>query len=96
MQFSKISRLFAACTMAVSAVFVLNACKEDEEVFPAPSVSAGAEASGVPGAKVNVTASISAPGGLKTLTVLKNGAPFDTKTYGGTETSYNYTKEYTI
>ncbi|RFS16571.1 Ig-like domain repeat protein [Emticicia sp. C21] len=96
MQFSKISRLFAACTMAVSAMFVLNACKEDEEVFPAPSVSAGTEASGVPGAKVNVTASVSAPAGLKTLTVLKNGAPFDTKTYGGTETSDNYTKEYTI
>ncbi|WP_229251160.1 Ig-like domain repeat protein [Emticicia sp. BO119] len=96
MQFSKFSRLFAACTMAVSAVFVLNACKEDEEVFPAPSVSAGTEASGVPGAKVNVTASISAPAGLKTLTVLKNGAAFDTKTYAGTETSDNYTKEYTI
>ncbi|RYU96735.1 Ig-like domain repeat protein [Emticicia agri] len=82
--------------MAVSAVFVLNACKEDEEVFPAPSVSAGTEASGVPGAKVNVTASISAPAGLKTLTVLKNGAAFDTKTYTANETSDNYTKEYTI
>lgn len=96
MQFSKFSRLFAASAMAVSAVFVLNACKEDEEVFPAPSVSAGTEASGVPGAKVNVTASISAPAGLKTLTVLKNGVAFDTKTYGGTETSDSYTKEYTI
>lgn len=96
MQFSKISRLFAVCTMAVSAVFVLNACKEDEGVFPAPIVSAGTEASGVPGAKVNITASISAPAGLKNLTVLRNGAPFDTKTYGGTETSDSYTKEYTI
>jgi hypothetical protein len=96
MQFSKFSRLFALSTMAVSAVFVLNACKEDEEVFPAPSVSAGAEASGVPGAKVNITASVSAPAGLKTLTVLKNGVAFDTKTYGGTETSDSYTKEYTI
>jgi len=96
MQFSKFSRMFAACTMAVSAVFVLNACKEDEEVFPAPSVSAGAEASGVPGAKVNVTASISAPAGLKSLTVLKNGAAFDTKTYTAGETSDSYTKEYTI
>jgi hypothetical protein len=96
MQFSKFSRLFATCMIAVSAVFVLNACKEDEQVFPAPSVSAGTEASGVPGAKVNITASISAPAGLKTLTVLKNGAAFDTKTYGGTETSDSYTKEYTI
>lgn len=96
MQFSKLSRLFAASAMAVSAVFVLNACKEDEEVFPAPTASAGAEASGIPGAKVNVTASISAPAGLKTLTVLKNGAPFDTKTYTDGATSDNYSKEYTI
>ncbi|PLK43890.1 cell shape-determining protein MreB [Emticicia sp. TH156] len=96
MQFSRLSRLFAASAMAVSAVFVLNACKEDEEVFPAPTASAGAEASGVPGAKVNVTASISAPAGLKTLTVLKNGAAFDTKTYTDGATSDNYSKEYTI
>lgn len=97
MQFSKFSRLFAACTIAASAILVLDGCKKDEEtVFPAPTVSAGAAASGVPGAKVNVTASVSAPAGLKTLTVLKNGAPFDTKTYAGTETSDNYTKEYTI
>lgn len=96
MQFSKFSRLFAACTIAVASVFVLNSCKEDEEVFPAPTVSPGAETSGVPGAKVNVTASVSAPAGLKTLTILKNGSPFDTKTYTGNETADSYSKEYTI
>ena len=96
MQFSKFSRLFAAITVTFVSVFMLNSCKEEEEVFPAPSVSAGTEASGVPTAKVNVSAAISAPAGLKTVTVLKNGAAFDTKTYTDGATSDNYTKEYTI
>lgn len=78
-----------------SMTLAFTACKKEDEIAPAPTVSTGAALSGVPGAKVTITANISAPGGLKTVTVLKNGAAFDTKTFAG-ETSTTYTKEYTI
>jgi hypothetical protein len=73
----------------------ITSCK-DKEVAPAPSITAGTEVSGTPGGKVNITASINAPGGLKTLTVLKNGATFDSKSYQDGATTDSYTKEYTI
>lgn len=94
MFFNRKFRLFAVVASLFATSALISSCKE-EEVPPAPSVSAGTEASGTPGTKVNITATINAPGGLKTLTVLKNGVAFDSKTYSG-ETSDNYSKEYTI
>lgn len=90
------SKITKAVAMMLSMALVFSACKKEDEVAPAPTVSAGSAAlSGVPGAKVTITATVSAPGGLKSITVLKNGAAFDSKTFAG-ETSATYTKEYTI
>jgi hypothetical protein len=80
--------------LGISISFI--ACKStDEEVPPIPTISAGSALSGSVGTKVSITATINAPGGLKSLTVLKNGVAFDTKTFTG-ETSATYTKEYQI
>jgi hypothetical protein len=89
------TKITKALIMMLTVAFTFTACKEDAEIAPAPTVSAGAALSGIPGAKVTLTATISSPGGLKTVTVLKNGVAFDSKTYAG-ETSATYTKEYTI
>ncbi len=81
--------------MSFSIALLFSACKKTEEIAPAPTVTAGVALAGVPGTKVSLTATISSPGGLKTVTVLKNGAAFDSKTFSG-ETSATYTAEYTI
>jgi hypothetical protein len=86
---------FVTITALFSAVLTFNACKKADEVFPAPTVSAGAAASGLAGAVVKITATVNAPGTLRTLTVLKNGVQWDSKTYT-TDVSDNYTKDYTV
>jgi hypothetical protein len=83
-----------ALTILISGALLFSACKEDE-IIPVPTVSAGAAISGTPGSKVSLSATINAPGGLKSVTVLKNGAAYDAKNYTG-ETSVTYTSEYTI
>lgn len=52
--------------------------------------------SGVAGATVTVKASINAPAGLKSITVLKNGVAFDSKTYAAAEKTADYSKDYAI
>ncbi|CAH0995961.1 hypothetical protein EMA8858_02089 [Emticicia aquatica] len=89
------TKITKALVMMLSMALIFTACKKDEEIAPAPTVSTGAALSGIPGAKVSLSATISAPGGLKSVTVLKNGAAFDTKTFAG-ETAATYTKEYTV
>ncbi len=84
-----------ALVMMLSMALIFTACKKEDEIAPAPTVSATGALSGVPNAKVTITANINAPGGMKTVIVLKNGAAFDNKAYAG-ETSTTYTKEYTI
>jgi len=73
--------------MAVLSVISIafSACQKDEEVFPVPTVTSSGALSGIPGATVSVKATISAPAGLKSITVLKNGVAFDTKSFMGTE-----------
>lgn len=90
--------LKSLCAVALAASVVLfNACKkEDEEIGPAPTITAGSSVSGLPAATVKITATINAPEGIKTLTVLKNGAPFDTKTYAEGTTTDSYSKDYVI
>ena len=93
---------FTNLTRSVSAIAILgmalifNACKREEEVFPAPTLTAGAAANGLAGATVKITATINAPAGMKTLTVLKNGQAFDSKSYTGAEISENYSKDYVV
>ena len=83
--------------MAVLSVVSLafSSCQKEEEVFPLPTVTSSGALSGIAGASVTVSATISAPAGLKSITVLKNGAPFETKVLAG-EKSYTYTSTYTI
>ena len=57
----------------LSLALVFNACKKEEEIGPAPTITAGNATQGLVGAVAKITATINAPEGLKTLTVLKNG-----------------------
>jgi hypothetical protein len=86
--------LVAIATISI-ALFATSCEKEKATVFPVPTVSIVGNLSGLPGTVVTLKASINAPAGLKTITVLKNGAAFDSKTYTG-ETAIEYSKDYTI
>jgi hypothetical protein len=84
-----------AIALLLSMTLVFNACKKEDEVFPAPTVTTSGTLAGTVGTKVQIAASINAPGGIKQVNVLKNGAAFDAVTGNG-QTSLAYTKEYTI
>lgn len=88
-------KMLRTIALLLSTAVIFNACKEEEEVFPAPTVTAGTSANGKAGDVVKITATINAPGGLKTLTVLKNGQTFESKAFTG-ETTTSYTKDYTV
>ncbi|WP_428654685.1 Ig-like domain repeat protein [Runella sp.] len=95
MNFRRLTR--TALTLGVlSMALIFNACKKEEEIGPAPTITAGTAASGIVGSVAKITATINAPEGMKTLTVLKNGQTFDSKTYTGSETTDSYTKDYTV
>jgi len=83
--------------LSILAIFAvtLTACQKEEEVFPAPSVSASGTLAGIIGATVQVKATINAPAGIKSITVLKNGAAFDSKVLTG-EKTFEYLKDYVI
>lgn len=82
---------------AVLAVFsvLLTGCQKEEEVFPLPTVSSSGTLAGIIGSTVQVKATINAPAGIKSITVLKNGAAFDSKVLAG-EKTYEYIKDYVI
>lgn len=79
----------------LSVALVFNACKEEAPAPLAPTLTAGAATNGKVGDVVKITATINAPGGLKSLNVLKNGQVFESKSYAG-ETSVSYSKDYTV
>jgi hypothetical protein len=82
--------------LVLLSALIFNACKKEEEIGPAPVVSAGNTAAGLVGSTVKITATINAGEGLKTLVVLKNGQNFDSKSYAGGETSDTYSKDYVV
>jgi len=90
---NKLFKLLAVLTV-VSLVF--SSCTKEEEVFPVPTVTSTGTLSGVPGATVSVKATINAPAGLKSITVLKNGVAFDSKSYAAAEKTAEYAKDYAI
>lgn len=90
---NKVFKLLAVLTV-VSLVF--SSCQKDEEVFPVPTVTSSGTLAGVTGATVTVKATISAPAGLKSITVLKNGIAFDSKTYSAGEKTAEYSKDYVV
>lgn len=85
-------KIFAVLTIAV---VTLAGCTKEEEVFPVPTISTSGTFAGIPGATVTVKASINAPAGIKSITVLKNGAPFDSKIMAGEKTA-EYSKDYVV
>lgn len=89
------TNLFKAIIIASISLAGLSACQKEAEVLPAPTVTATSGLSGVVGTTVSVKATINAPAGIKTVTVLKNGVAFDTKTYAGEKTA-EYAKDYVI
>jgi hypothetical protein len=77
-------------------ITMFQACKDDTaQPVPVPSVTTTGILTGIPGATVQIKASINAPGGIKNITVLKNGAAFDSQTGGG-QTTLEYSKDYII
>lgn len=90
---NKLFKLLAVLTV-VSLIF--SSCSKEEEVFPVPTVTSSGTLSGVAGATVTVKASINAPAGLKSITVLKNGVAFDSKSYAAAEKTADYSKDYSI
>ena len=84
-----------AITLILSIALMFNACKKDDVIQPAPTVVTTGTLAGTAGTKVQIAASINAPGGIKQVNVLKNGAPFDAITGSG-QTTLAYSKEYTI
>jgi hypothetical protein len=84
-----------AITLLLSMALMFNACKKDAEVFPAPTVVTSGTLAGTAGTKVQIAATINAPGGIKQVNVLKNGASFDAVTGSG-QTTLSYAKEYII
>ena len=73
----------------------MSSCQKEEEVFPLPTVSSSGTLAGIIGTTVQVKATINAPAGIKSITVLKNGAAFDSKVLAG-EKTYEYVKDYVI
>lgn len=87
--------MFKVFAMLAIAVVTLAGCTKEEEVFPVPTISTSGTLAGIPGATVTVKASINAPAGIKSITVLKNGAPFDSKIMAGEKTA-EYSKDYVV
>ena len=90
------TRLMKVLSVMAVVSIVFSACQKEEEVFPIPTVTSSGALSGIPGATVSVKATISAPAGLKSITVLKNGVAFDTKSFMGTEKTADYAKDYVV
>ena len=60
----------------LGAWFIMNsACKKDEPVYPAPSVSVGAAASGLAGASATISANLASEKGLKSLSLIHISEP---------------------
>lgn len=82
--------------LLLSVITMFQACKDDTaQPVPVPSVTTTGTLAGIPGATVQLKASINAPGGIKNVTVLKNGAAFDLQTGTG-QTALEYTKDYVV
>ena len=95
MKLANVTRLMAAIAV-LGITLVFNGCKKEVGIAPAPTLTPGAATSGFVGATVKITVRINAPEGLKTLTVLKNGQAFDTKSYSNAPVADAYSKDYVI
>jgi hypothetical protein len=90
------TNMFKVFAMLAIAVVTLAGCTKEEEVFPVPTISTSGTLAGIPGATVTVKASINAPAGIKSITVLKNGVAFDSPKLAGIASTAEYSKDYVI
>lgn len=83
--------------VVTGASFVLSSCSDDDEDPSAPpSVELSSESfSGTVGTDASITVEITAPAGVESLTILRNGAAFDTETFAG-ESSVEYDFVYEV
>lgn len=89
------TNMFKVLAMLAISVVTFSSCTKEDEVFPVPTISTSGTLAGIPGATVMVKASINAPAGIKSITVLKNGTAFDSKMMAGEKVA-EYTKDYVI
>ncbi len=100
MKYNKIMYLFSVGLLAAAAL-TLNSCKDKEETFPSPIVTLSATTfSGKTGQTASVTASVTAPAGLKSLKITKYKGTTVDATFGtaGTETftTLTHTHDYVL
>jgi len=79
----------------LAASLVFTSCQEDEPL-PAPTITLPtSSASATAASTVKITASINAPAGLKSVVLLKNGQPVDTRNMTG-EVALDYAFDYQV
>jgi hypothetical protein len=97
MRFFRKSNLLLSFLLMSGLAIITSSCKKEEEIKPAPTVSvANTSASGTVGQEIEIKATLNAPNGLKSITLLKNGQPADSKVFAGENTaeySYKYKVE---
>jgi hypothetical protein len=87
---------FAPAIIMAALAFSFTSCEEEVEDFAAPTITiSSSSTSNLAGNVVNTTLTIDAPGGAKSLGILKNGVPFEDVSLTNT-TSLEYEFEYTI
>lgn len=80
----------------IAASISLNSCKKDDDEGDPPSITITSEtAANVAGNEVVTTLTVNAPEGVKSISILKNGIVFETKSFSG-ETTVNYEFKYQI
>ncbi len=85
-----------AIAFLLSIILVFSACSNKEsEIGPSPTATTSGNLAGVVGSKVQISAEINAPEGIKQINVLKNGIAFDA-VKGGGQLTLTYKKEYII
>jgi len=98
--FRKLSTLaslrLAAMLLVITGTSVfISSCGEDDATPAPPAVELSSEAfSGTPETDASITVSITAPAGAESLSILKNGAAFDSETFAGEkELDYEFVYE---
>ncbi|MEE4177581.1 MAG: hypothetical protein V2I46_08735 [Bacteroides sp.] len=89
-------KTFGIMALVVFSGLILSSCEKDEELKPVPVISLSTpSAINAAGEEVSTTLSITAPEGIKSLNILKNGVPEPAVAFNG-ETSLDYEYKYTV
>jgi hypothetical protein len=84
-----------ALMLSLTSVSLMQSCKSDEAVKPAPTVTATSVTATV-GTTAKVAATINVPAGLKSITVTKNGVAYGTAITGTGELTYAYSSDFAV